>query len=87
MRVLDENPGTGRPPSILAEKKVRIVLSVLAGEVSMAEAARKEKISEQSIGRWRADFLKTGKTALVTGRPGPSTREETAWGPGRRASL
>ena len=52
----------GRPPSILAEKKVRIVLSVLAGEVSMAEAARKEKISEQSIGRWRADFLKTGKT-------------------------
>lgn len=75
----------GRPPSIPAGKKIRIVLGVLAGEVSMAEAARKEKVSEQSIGRWRADFLKAGKTVLATGRPGPSTREETAWGPGRRA--
>ena len=41
----------GRPPSIPAEKKTRIVLSVLAGEMSIAEAARKEKVSEQSIGR------------------------------------
>jgi transposase len=37
----------GRPPSIPAEKKARIVLSVLAGEMSIAEAARKEKVSEQ----------------------------------------
>ncbi len=29
------------------EEKVRIVLSVLAGEVSAAEAARKAKVSEQ----------------------------------------
>jgi hypothetical protein len=27
------------------------VLSVLAGEMTFAEAARKEKVSEQSIGR------------------------------------
>ena len=40
----------GRPPVIPAEQKTRIVLSVLAGEVSIAEAARKEKVSEQSIG-------------------------------------
>lgn len=46
----------GRPPVIPAEKKVRIVLSVPAGEVSVAEAARKEKVSEQSIGRWKAEF-------------------------------
>ena len=55
----------GRPPSIPAEKKTRIVLSVLAGEMSIAEAARKEKVSEQSIGRWKAEFLEAGKTALV----------------------
>ena len=40
----------GRPPVIPPEKKSRIVLSILAGEVSIAEAARKEKVSEQSIG-------------------------------------
>ena len=66
----------GRPPSIPAEKKTRIVLSVLAGEMSIAEAACKEKVSEQSIGRWKAEFLEAGKTALVAGRSGPSSREE-----------
>jgi len=66
----------GRPPSIPAEKKIRIVLSVLAGEMSIAEAARKEKVSEQSIGRWKGEFLEAGKTALVAGRSGPSSREE-----------
>ena len=65
----------GRPPSIPVEKKTRIVLSVLAGEMSIAEAARRERVSEQSIGRWKADFLEAGKTALAAGRSGPSTRE------------
>lgn len=64
----------GRPPSIPAEKKNRIVLSVLAREVSIVEAAREEKISEQSIGRQKAEFLEGGKTALVAGRSKPSTR-------------
>ena len=41
----------GRPPVIPPEKKIRIVLSILAGEMSLAEAARREEISEQSIGR------------------------------------
>ena len=66
----------GRPPSIPVEKKTRIVLSVLAGEMTIAEAARKEKVSEQSIGRWKADFLEAGKTAFSAGKSGPSTREE-----------
>jgi len=66
----------GRPLSVPAELKSRIVLSVIAGEMSIAEAARREKISEQSIGRWKADFLEAGKTALVAGKSGPSTREE-----------
>ena len=66
----------GRPPSIPAETKTRIVLSVIAGELTVAEAARREKISEQSIGRWKVDFLEAGKTALVAGRSGPTSREE-----------
>ncbi len=34
----------GRPPVIPAEKKLRIVLSVLAGEVTIVQAAHKEKV-------------------------------------------
>jgi transposase len=66
----------GRPPMIPPEKKTRIVLAILAGELSMAEAARKEKVSEQSIGRWKAEFIEAGRTALVAGRSGPSSREQ-----------
>jgi transposase len=66
----------GRPPMIPPEKKTRIMLAILAGEISIAEAARKEKVSEQSIGRWKAEFIEAGKTALVAGRSGPSSREE-----------
>jgi transposase len=66
----------GRLPMIPPEKKTRIVLAILAGELSMAEAARKEKVSEQSIGRWKAEFIEAGRTALVAGRSGPSSREE-----------
>ena len=51
----------GRTPIIPVEKKARIVLSVIAGEVSVAEAARREQVSEQSIGRWKADFGGSGE--------------------------
>ena len=50
------------------EKETRIVLAILAGEMSIAEAARKEKVSEQSIGRWKAEFIEAGRTALVASR-------------------
>jgi transposase len=65
-----------RPPVIQVEEKIRIVLSIIAGEVSIAEAARKEKVSEQSIGRWKAEFPEAGKSALIAGKTGPSSREE-----------
>ena len=48
----------------------------MAGEMSIAEAARREKVSEQSIGRWKAEFIEAGRTALVAGRSGRSSREE-----------
>jgi len=64
-----------RPPVFSAEVKTRIVLSVLSGETTIAQAARKEQVSEQSIGRWKAEFLEAGKTALAAGRSGPSSRE------------
>ena len=33
-------------------------------------------VSEQSISRWKAEFLEAGKTALASGKSGPSAREE-----------
>ncbi len=66
----------GRPPVFSAEVKTRIVLSVLSGETTIAQAARKEQVFEQSIGRWKAEFLEAGRTALAAGRSGPSSRED-----------
>ena len=66
----------GRPLVIPVEKKTRIVLSVLAGEMTIAEAAWREEVSEQSIGRWKADFLEAGEAGLAAGKSGPSTREQ-----------
>jgi transposase len=35
-----------RPAALPPEEKVRIVLSILAGEVTVAEAARRARVSE-----------------------------------------
>ena len=64
-----------RPPVFPVEEKVRIELSILAGEVSVAEAARRAKASEQSVGNWKRQFLEAGKTSQVAGKAGPSTRK------------
>jgi transposase len=65
-----------RPPVFPAEEKVRIVLSILAGEITVAEAARRAKVSEQSVGNWKRQFLEAGKSGLAEGKSGPSTREQ-----------
>ena len=65
-----------RPPTIPVEKKLRIVLSVLAGELSVAEAARREKVSEQAIGNWKRQFLEAGKAGIQAGKSKPSSREQ-----------
>jgi transposase len=49
-----------RSPAIPVEDKVRIVLSVLAGERTMAEAARRARVSEQSVSTWKRQFIENG---------------------------
>ena len=46
-----------RPPVHSVDVKLKIVLSVLAGESSQAEASRRHGISETSIGKWKEQFL------------------------------
>jgi transposase len=66
-----------RPSAHPVDVKLKIVLSVLRGESSQAEAARRHGISETSIGKWREQFLAGGREALEHGeRAGrPSGRE------------
>ena len=71
-----------RPPVFPVEDKIRIVLSVLAGEVTVAEAARRNRVSETSIGKWKQQFLEAGKAGLAAGgssRPSYAPFESGAW--------
>ncbi|WP_115685726.1 transposase [Corynebacterium senegalense] len=65
-----------RPPVVAVEEKVRIVLSILAGEVTVAEAARRAKVSEQSVGNWKRQFLEGGRSGVAAGKSKPSSREK-----------
>ena len=64
-----------RPPLISAEKKTLIVVSIVRGEVTMAEAARREGVSETTVAKWRDRFLAGGQAALAAGGRGGSSRE------------
>jgi transposase len=65
-----------RPPSIPPEDKTRLVLSILAGEMTVAEAARRAKVSEQSVSNWKRRFIEAGQQGVAQGgKPGPNARE------------
>ena len=64
-----------RPPLMSTEKKTLVVVSILRGEVTMAEAARREGVSQTSIAKWRDRFLAGGQAALAAGGRGTSSRE------------
>ena len=48
-----------------AEEKIRIVLSGLRGEVSIAELCRHEGIIQNLYYRWSKEFLEAGKKRLA----------------------
>jgi transposase len=56
-----------RPPKHPVDVKLKIVLSVLRGESTQAEAARRHGVSETSIGKWREQFLTAGRQGLDVG--------------------
>ncbi|MCX4538997.1 helix-turn-helix domain-containing protein [Streptomyces sp. NPDC057539] len=45
------------------------MLSILAGELTVAEAARRAKVSEQSVGNWKRQFLEPGRAGVREVRP------------------
>jgi len=68
------------------EDNLRIVLAVLRGEITIAEAARREGTSAVSISKWRDQFLAGGQQALETSsRVGPSSLLQGLRDPRRQA--
>ena len=64
------------PPAVPPEEKTRLVLSILAGELSVADAARRAKVSEQSVSNWKRQFIESGRRGVAEGgKPGPNARE------------
>ena len=55
----------GRPSAIPTEEKLHLVLSVISGEMTIAQAARHGKVSEQSVSRWKQQFLSGAKDGLA----------------------
>jgi transposase-like protein len=52
------------------ETRLQIVLAVMSGEITIAEAARRHGVSTESINRWRNRFVDAGKAAMEDGMPG-----------------
>ncbi|MCA1681510.1 MAG: helix-turn-helix domain-containing protein [Actinobacteria bacterium] len=76
-----------RPPKHPVDVKLKIVLSVLQGESTQAQAARRHGVSETSIGKWREHFVSAGREGLSTvtapasrpvRRPGSPRRSTTS---------
>ncbi|ADB75267.1 helix-turn-helix domain-containing protein [Geodermatophilus obscurus] len=65
-----------RPPSLPPAEKQRLILSILAGGMTVAAAARQAEVSEQSVGNWKRQFLEAGAAGLAAGSGKPSTREQ-----------
>ncbi len=57
------------------EEKLRIVVSVLRGEATATEAARRAGVSEQSVHNWKRILLESGRDGLAQGQRRKSSRE------------
>lgn len=64
-----------KPSKKTTDQKLRIVLAVLRGQHSVAEAARRNGVSEQSVHNWKRRFLDAGREGLEKGVRRRSSRE------------
>jgi transposase len=69
----------GRKPIYSTEDKIQVVLSVLRGETTQTDIARRMQMSQTTIAKWQKQFLEGGAEGLARGdRPSrpESKREE-----------
>ena len=53
-----------KPSQRSPERKLQVVLSVLRGEVSAAEPARRAGVAEQTVHKWKNAFFEAGRAGL-----------------------
>lgn len=69
----------GRRPFKTPDEKLAIVLSVLRGETTQSDIARRLEMSQTTVAKWQKQFLEGGREALARGenaRNSSSKREE-----------
>ncbi len=64
----------GKKSTLSAEQRAQIVLRLLSKEEPAVQIARRAGISEQTLYRWRDEFLSGGKQAL-SGRGGGQSEQ------------
>ncbi len=57
----------GRNPFKTPDEKLAIVLSVLKGETTQTDAARRLGMSQTTIAKWQKQFLEGGRESLARG--------------------
>lgn len=67
----------GKPAKHSVDFKARVVLSVLRGEITGAEAARRHGVSETSICKWKEQFIAAGRAGLQRSGGAPLSSEQT----------
>jgi transposase len=68
----------GRKPFKTPDEKLTIVLSVLKGETTQVEIARRLGMSQTTIAKWQKQFLEGGRESLARGDNAiaPASRHE-----------
>ncbi|MYG61373.1 MAG: helix-turn-helix domain-containing protein [Acidimicrobiales bacterium] len=64
-----------KPSGKSPERKLQVVLAVLRGEVSAADAARRVGVAEQTVHNWKNAFLDAGRAGLAGAGRRRSSRE------------
>ena len=54
----------GKKSTLSAEQRTQLVLRLLSKEEAAAQTARRAGISEQTLYRWREEFIGAGKLAM-----------------------
>ena len=57
----------GRKPFHPPDEKLAIVLSVLRGETTQTDVARRLQLSQTTIAKWQKQFLEAGREGLARG--------------------
>ena len=65
-----------RRSELTVEQRREAVLALLRREEPVAQLARRYGVSEQTLHRWRDEFIAAGESALAKGKNGSDVRDQ-----------